>query len=119
MRPRILYIMNVDWDWVMQRPHFLALHLSRSHDVTVMYPYAWRRANLGRNERGGMRLFAFFRLLHPAISSCASLCRVGISMPSLTRQTFRNSLTTCTLMVGCSSIMLSATAIFATSLANA
>src|SRR5215831_6157184 len=50
-----------------------------------------------------------------AISSATSLCRVETSMPSLTRQTLRNSLSTCTLMVGCFSRMPSAIAIFASS----
>lgn len=62
MRHRILYIMNVDWDWAKQRPHFLAQHLSRSHDVLVLYPFAWRRSHLTKIERGGIRLHPFFRL---------------------------------------------------------
>lgn len=61
MRQRIVYIMNVDWDWVKQRPHFLAQHLSRSHDVVVLYPYFWRRNHLVKNERDGVRLYPFFR----------------------------------------------------------
>lgn len=62
MRRRIVYVMNVDWDWVKQRPHFLAQHLSRSHDVLVLYPYAWRRSHLARNDRDGVRLCRIFRL---------------------------------------------------------
>lgn len=62
MRYRIMYIMNVDWDWAKQRPHFLAQHLSRSHDVVVLYPYAWRRNHLANNDRDGVKLHRFFRL---------------------------------------------------------
>lgn len=62
MRHRVVYIMNVDWDWAKQRPHFLAQHLSRLHDVTVIYPYAWRRSHLAENDRKGVRLYPFFRL---------------------------------------------------------
>ena len=62
MRYRIMYIMNVDWDWAKQRPHFMAQYLSRSHDVIVLYPFAWRRAHLARNDRGGVDLYPFFRL---------------------------------------------------------
>lgn len=61
MRHRIVYIMNVDWDWAKQRPHFLAQHLSRSHDMLVIYPYAWKRSNLSSNDRNGVRLYPFFR----------------------------------------------------------
>jgi teichuronic acid biosynthesis glycosyltransferase TuaH len=62
MRHRIMYIMNVDWDWAKQRPHFLAQHLSRSHDVIVFFPYSWRRSHLAKNDRNGVRLYPFFRL---------------------------------------------------------
>ena len=62
MRHRIMYIMHVDWDWAKQRPHFLAQHLSRSHDVVILYPYSWRRNHLAKNDRKGVRLYPFFRL---------------------------------------------------------
>ncbi|ESS15124.1 putative teichuronic acid biosynthesis glycosyltransferase TuaH [Betaproteobacteria bacterium MOLA814] len=62
MRHRIMYIMNVDWDWAKQRPHFLAQHLSLSHDVTVFFPFSWRRSRLARNDRDGVNLYPFFRL---------------------------------------------------------
>lgn len=62
MRFRIVYIMNVDWDWAKQRPHFLAQHLSRLHEVLVIYPYAWKRSHLANNDRDGVRLNPFFRL---------------------------------------------------------
>lgn len=62
MRHRIVYIMNVDWDWAKQRPHFIAQHLSRSHDVIILYPYSLRRNHLAKNDRNGVRLYPFFRL---------------------------------------------------------
>lgn len=62
MRHRIVYIMNVDWDWAKQRPHFLAEHLSRIHDVIVIYPYSWRRNHIAKNDRHGVRLHPIFRL---------------------------------------------------------
>lgn len=57
-----MYIMNVDWDWIKQRPHFIAQYLSRTHDVVVLYPFAWRRAHLAKNDREGAKLYPFFRL---------------------------------------------------------
>lgn len=62
MRHRILYIMNVDWDWAKQRPHFIAQHLSCSHDVRVLYPYAWRRTHLVKNSRNDVKLYPIFRI---------------------------------------------------------
>ena len=28
-KKRLLYIMSVDWNWIAQRPHFMALELAR------------------------------------------------------------------------------------------
>jgi len=60
MRNRIVYIMNVDWDWAKQRPHFLAAHLSTSNDILVIYPFAWKRRYLSTNDRNGVKLYPFF-----------------------------------------------------------
>ena len=30
--------MPVDWNWIAQRPHFMALELQKEYDVTVLYP---------------------------------------------------------------------------------
>ena len=34
-KKKILYIINVPWGWIKQRPHFLAKNLSEFYDVTV------------------------------------------------------------------------------------
>ena len=62
MSQRIMYIMNVDWDWAKQRPHFLAHYLSKSHEMLVLYPYSWRRTHLVKNQRDCVNLYPFFRL---------------------------------------------------------
>lgn len=59
---RILYIMNVDWCWAKQRPHFLAEHLSKFHQLKILYPFAWRRHNLAVNLDSGLNLIPLFRL---------------------------------------------------------
>lgn len=33
---KMLYLMNVDWNWIKQRPHFLAEELSKYYDVTII-----------------------------------------------------------------------------------
>lgn len=44
---RILYLMNVEWNWIKQRPHFIAEHLSLSNDVLLFYPYSYHRKGVG------------------------------------------------------------------------
>lgn len=36
---KILYLMHLPWDWIKQRPHFLAEELGRFAEVTVAYRY--------------------------------------------------------------------------------
>jgi hypothetical protein len=47
---KILYLLNVDWSWIKQRPHFLAEKLSLLNNVSIMYPFSWRRANSTKND---------------------------------------------------------------------
>lgn len=42
--------MQIDWDWIKQRPHFLAEELSEKYDVLVIYRYLWRRSHLVSNK---------------------------------------------------------------------
>ena len=40
---KILYLMNVDWNWIKQRPHFIAEGLSADFDVTIVYQRRYSR----------------------------------------------------------------------------
>jgi len=56
-RRRILYLMHVDWNWIKQRPQFIAEGLSREHDVYVLYgPGIKIRGQLTRCETRLTRL---------------------------------------------------------------
>lgn len=49
----ILFVMNVDWNWIKQRPHFIAEGLSKTHKVKIIYQYQYNRKNLqNRNYEG-------------------------------------------------------------------
>ena len=39
----ILYIMNVDWNWIKQRPHFISEGLSNDNCVTVLFQKRYTR----------------------------------------------------------------------------
>ena len=48
--------MQVPWDWIRQRPHFLAESLSAGHDVTVVHNRPYTRFKLVKNDRpAGLR----------------------------------------------------------------
>ena len=52
----ILYIMNVDWDWIKQRPHFIAEGLSSSYDVDIVYAKRFNRKVLQNNSTEGLNI---------------------------------------------------------------
>lgn len=43
--------MHVDWDWIKQRPQFLAESLSSYYNLIVLYPLAFRRKQLTKNAK--------------------------------------------------------------------
>lgn len=52
LQKRILYIMHVDWNWIKQRPQFLAEELSKTNKVLVLYQFCRHRKFLTRNSTG-------------------------------------------------------------------
>ncbi|QDC96500.1 glycosyltransferase family 1 protein [Candidatus Methylopumilus universalis] len=63
MKPKqkILFLMNVDWRWITQRPHFLAQQLNVIYEVILLYPFSWRRKNLVKSSQKPSKLFPLIR----------------------------------------------------------
>lgn len=50
MKKRILYLSHVDWNWIKQRPHFIAEELSKLYEVQVLYNMSFRKKQLQKRE---------------------------------------------------------------------
>lgn len=50
---KMIYLMNVDWNWIKQRPHFLAEELSKEFDLTVVNQKRYSRKNLQNRTFNG------------------------------------------------------------------
>lgn len=48
----ILYLMHVDWNWIKQRPHFLAEELSKRFNIVVICKSARCKTNMVDNKTG-------------------------------------------------------------------
>ena len=60
---KVLYYSLVDWDWIKQRPQFLALGLAESgFNIRVIYLYQYRRKNLKKVDPGNVLLRPIFRI---------------------------------------------------------
>lgn len=52
---RILYLMHVDWNWIKQRPHFIAEKLAnRGVEIDIYYTKYFYKDKLTVNERGSL-----------------------------------------------------------------
>ena len=61
---KILYLMNVDWNWIKQRPQFIAEELSRIEKVVCVTPQWYNRRGLQRRrvESGNIAFRRFYGL---------------------------------------------------------
>lgn len=48
--------MNVEWNWIKQRPHFIAEGLNEHYDLTVVYQYRYGRKILQKRQDEGIKL---------------------------------------------------------------
>lgn len=58
---RILYFMHVEWGWIKQRPHFLALELNTRFHTTVFYQTMYQRFRRHPND-SSIRRFRLFNI---------------------------------------------------------
>ena len=78
---KIFYIMNIDWNWIKQRPHFIAEQLAKSNDVVIFYPYRYGRKSLQSRKKRNLNLKAIY--LIPRISGIEKLTWINDGIFSL------------------------------------
>lgn len=59
---KILYFSPVDWNWIKQRPQFLAEQLSDYYDITVVYPYKNMRQGLQKTKTSKLRIEPYYSI---------------------------------------------------------
>jgi len=60
---KLLYLMHVDWNWIKQRPHFIAEKLvNRGVNVDIFFQKDYRRNVLSKNYKGLLNPHAIPRL---------------------------------------------------------
>ncbi len=61
-KKKILYYLQIDWDWIKQRPQLLAEELGDEFDVHVVYRRSYHRGNLQDNVARNVTLHPFYTL---------------------------------------------------------
>lgn len=52
----IAYIMQVEWNWIKQRPHFIAEELHKNNKIMAYYRYCYNRTPMQKRDTGGMNV---------------------------------------------------------------
>lgn len=104
---KILFLMNVDWKWIKQRPHFIAQGLSDKFDVTAIYQYRYNRTLLQKRDREGVRLklkpiyvipmgdrYNIFRKLNKLIKQTIIMTYIKVNSPKFIISTFPDQICT-------------------------
>lgn len=47
---KILYLMHIDWNWIKQRPQYIAQELAKTYNVSVLYKYRYQRSIMQEGE---------------------------------------------------------------------
>lgn len=63
MKEKILYVSHIDWNWIKQRPQFIAEQLQKYFDVTVVYMFQnTKRKSLQKRSHKGEKVFPLFSI---------------------------------------------------------
>lgn len=73
----MLYLLNVNWDWIKQRPQYLAEALAEFYCIDVYEKFAFNKSCLTRNSLNSVHLRSFFRF---PLERCSLIHRINDAM---------------------------------------
>lgn len=76
MKDKMIYVMNVDWNWIKQRPHFFAEILSKNYNITIIYQYLYKRKGLQNRKNNNFKTYPLY--LIPKIDRFSILKRINV-----------------------------------------
>ena len=96
---KIVYMMHVDWNWIKQRPHFIAEELAKEHTLTAVYQHRYLRKGFQKRDSGDIVLkpiyviprgdrYPLLRSINDKIKAAAIRYRVKKTKPDVLYATF-------------------------------
>lgn len=70
--------MHVDWNWIKQRPHFIAERLAKDYDMLVLYRHKYNRSGLQQRKSDEMKLNPIY--VFPGESKLPFLRKINICL---------------------------------------
>ena len=61
-KEKILYLLHIDWNWIKQRPQFLAEGLAENNDIVCVYPFSWNLKKKTKNSHKNVKLIPIFQI---------------------------------------------------------
>lgn len=61
-KENILYLLHIDWNWIKQRPQFLAEGLAENNDIVCVYPFSWNLKKKTKNSHKNVKLIPIFQI---------------------------------------------------------
>ncbi|MCI6092549.1 hypothetical protein MR781_08505 [bacterium] len=75
-KKKILYLLHIDWDWIKQRPQFIAEGLAEKYELTCVYPLSWRFGKKTKNHNNTVKLIPVLQVPFNKIKFISSLNRL-------------------------------------------
>lgn len=74
-KEKMVYVLNVDWNWIKQRPQFIAEYLASYFDIQAIYQYRYKRNGLQKRNSGDINLKAIYVI--PGGDRCQCLSMIN------------------------------------------
>jgi len=62
MKERLLYLCHIPWEWIPQRPQFVAKYLSKYFNITVVYPKSLKFWVLVKNKDYNLKKYPIYKI---------------------------------------------------------
>lgn len=77
MKEEVIYLINLDWGWIKQRPHFIVKEIGERFNVRVFYQRRYRRGSLQHNNENTKEIKIYPIYVLPRIGEYPRLSRIN------------------------------------------
>lgn len=64
MKKSMFYVMNVDWNWIKQRPHYIVEELAKKYNLIAVYRYRYGRKGYQKRPYGNINMIPIYGIPH-------------------------------------------------------
>ncbi len=81
MKKKLLYVSHINWEWIKQRPQFIAEELSKYYDVFVLYPHNYNKKGFQKKNETNLSTAKYYYL--PLISRVKCLSKINVLLKKI------------------------------------